>query len=139
MVETVRDVMSAPATAVTSETTIAEAARVMRDQGIGDVLVTSSDAVLGIVTDRDITVRATAQGLDPTMTPVGTCCSGELSVVEADAHADTVVHLFRDQAIRRAPVVDDGLVVGMVSLGDLARERDPDSALAEISSAPSNR
>lgn len=139
MAQTVRDVMTAQVTAVTAETTIAEAARLMRDQDIGDVLVTSSDAVLGIVTDRDITVRATAQGLDPTMTPVSTCFSGELSVVEADADADVVVDLFRDRAIRRAPVIDDGLIVGMVSLGDLARERDPESALADISSAAANR
>jgi CBS domain-containing protein len=138
MADTVREVMSTSAIAVAADATIAEAASVMRDQAIGDVLVTKDDTVLGIVTDRDITVRATAGGMDPT-TPVEICCSGDLLVVEADASAGDVVRLFRDRAIRRAPVVDDGLVVGMVSLGDLARERDPDSALAEISAAPANR
>jgi CBS domain-containing protein len=102
------------------------------------VLVTNSDTVLGVVTDRDITIRAIAEGLDPAVTPVGVCVSSELHVVDADARVGDVIRLFREQAIRRAPVVDDGLVVGMVSLGDLARERDPDSALAEISSAPAN-
>jgi CBS domain-containing protein len=137
--DVIRDIMSTQAVAVTADTSITETARVMRDQGIGDVLVVDGDAVLGIVTDRDITVRATAEGLDPDTTPVDLCHSGDLQVVDADASAGDVARLFRDRAIRRAPVVENGMVVGMVSLGDLARERDPASALAEISSAPPDR
>jgi CBS domain-containing protein len=110
----------------------------MRDREIGDVLVTRDDILLGIVTDRDIVVRGLADGLDPRVTPVEHCCSDDLVLVEADDRVSDVVALVRDRAIRRVPVTDGGRLVGIISLGDLARQRDPDSALAEISAAPAN-
>ena len=138
MADTVRDVMTLYPTAVPAETTLAQAAQLMRDKEIGDVLVTRGDRLVGIVTDRDLTVRATADGLDPRTTPVDSCVSPELVVMEADDAVGTAVDALRDRAIRRVPVVDGEVVVGIVSIGDLARERDPDSALAAISTAPAN-
>lgn len=136
--DTARDVMTPDPVSVPAETTLVDVARVMRDREIGDVLVTLDDVLLGIVTDRDIVVRGLADGLDPQVTPVEHCCSDDLVLAHADDRVSDVVALVRDRAIRRVPVTDGGRLVGIISLGDLARQRDPDSALAEISAAPAN-
>lgn len=138
MADLVRDVMTPYPAAVTADTTIADAARLMRDKGIGDVLVTRGDRLVGIVTDRDVTVRAVADGLDPSITPVESCVSSDLIVVEASDPVSDAIQTLRDRAIRRVPVIDNDVVVGILSLGDLAQERDPGSALGAISSAPAN-
>lgn len=138
MAETARDVMTPAPLSVTAETSVREAAELMRDRDIGDVLVTRDDALLGIVTDRDIVVRVLAAGLDPAETSIGTACSGDLVVVRADDSVADVIRLLRDRAIRRVPVMDDGRAVGIISLGDLARQLDPQSVLAAISAAPAN-
>ncbi|WP_308169632.1 CBS domain-containing protein [Acrocarpospora catenulata] len=136
--QTVRDVMTARPTTLPVDAPIIKAARLMRDQGIGDVLVTKEGRLCGLVTDRDIVVRAVAEGRDIGITPVGALCSAHLVTVRPDQNADEVVRLMRERAIRRIPVVEDDRPVGIVSLGDMALERDPDSALSDISSAPPN-
>jgi CBS domain-containing protein len=137
-VETARDVMTPAPLSVSAETSVLDAAKLMRDREIGDVLVTRDDVLLGIVTDRDIVVRVLAAGLDPDKTPIDTACSGDLVVVRADDSISDVVRLLRDRAIRRVPVMDEGHAVGIISLGDLARQLDPQSVLAAISAAPAN-
>lgn len=107
----------------------------MRTQNIGDVVVADGQEVVGLLTDRDITVRAVAEGVDPMAVSVRSVCTpGPLVVAPDDPVADAVA-LMREHAVRRLPVVEDGLPVGMVSLGDLAEARDPGSALADISRA----
>jgi CBS domain-containing protein len=138
MTETARDVMTPDPVSVSADASVSEAARLMRDCVIGDVLVARDGILLGIVTDRDIVVRVLAEGLDPESTPVAQAFSGQLVVVRADDTVSSVVRLLRDRAIRRVPVMEDGHAVGIISLGDLARELDPESALAEISAAPAN-
>ena len=138
MTHTARDVMTPDPVSLSAQTSLSDAARLMRDRDIGDVLMVRDDLLLGIVTDRDIVVRGLAANLDPETTPIERCCSGNLVVVRADDRIGDVVRLIRDMAIRRVPVTDDGHLVGIVSLGDLARQRDPDSALAAISAAPAN-
>jgi CBS domain-containing protein len=138
MAETARDVMTPAPLSVSAETSVFEAAGFMRDHEIGDVLVTRADALLGIVTDRDIVVRVLAAGLDPRETPIETACSSALVVVRADDSVQDVIRLLRDRAIRRVPVMEDGRAVGIISLGDLARQLDPQSVLAAISAAPAN-
>jgi len=116
-----------------------EAARIMRDQNIGDVIVTTNDgSVCGIVTDRDLTLAVIAEDRDPTSMTVGDVCNHRVESIRSDEPVDEAVALMRNHAIRRLPVVDDGQLVGIVSLGDLAMERDPRSALADISDAPPN-
>jgi CBS domain-containing protein len=120
-------------------TPLRDVARLMRDQQIGDVLVTQSDGKLcGIVTDRDIVIRAIADGMDLEKTSAGDICSEQVVTLEPDADIDEAVRLMRERAIRRIPVVRDEVPVGIVSIGDLAVDRDPDSALADISAAPPN-
>jgi CBS domain-containing protein len=119
--------------------TVAEAARCMVERDIGAVLVEDASGLVGMVTDRDIVVRAVARGRDPEGTPLTEICSEPLMTVGPDDDVDRVVEIMRERAVRRVPVVDAAQqAVGILSLGDLARDRDPRSALGQISSAPPN-
>jgi CBS domain-containing protein len=139
MAQKVREVMTPHPVTLAPDATLVDAARQMRAKDIGDVLVVGGDGRLrGIVTDRDIVVRALADGLSADSTTLGEVCSPDLAVVAPDDDSDRAVELMRDRAVRRVPVVDRGELVGVVSLGDLAIEKDPGSALADISAAEEN-
>ncbi|MBC9727623.1 CBS domain-containing protein [Streptomyces sp. TRM68367] len=140
MTRKVRDVMSPGTAAVEPMTTVARAARLMREQDIGDVLVAYDCDLFGVLTDRDIVLRTVAEGRDPSATPVGSVCTHPPVVTLSPADTtDHAVELMRQHAVRRLPVVEHGgCPVGMVSLGDLATTEDPHSALADISKAPPN-
>lgn len=138
MPESIRDVMTGAPRALDARATVQEAAQAMFDDDIGDVIVCGGDAICGIVTDRDITVRAVAPGKDPSSTKLGDICSKDLATLAPDDTVDDAVRLMRDKAIRRVPVVEDGKPVGIVSIGDLAIDLDRESALADISKAPAN-
>jgi CBS domain-containing protein len=120
------------------DASLTEAARLMRDRGIGDVIVVEGDRAAGIVTDRDIVIRGVAEGNDPDATRVGDVLTGELAAVAPDDPIDRAIQLMRERAIRRLPVVESGKPVGVVSLGDLAVSEDRSSVLADISDAPPN-
>lgn len=138
-VSRIRDIMAEELTTVPASSTVSNAAMKMRDGKIGDVLVVDDRRhVTGILTDRDIVVRALAEHADPDTTRVGDVCSSEVVTIDPDEDVHEAVKLLRHYSIRRLPVVDDGALVGIVSMGDLAREIDRRSALAEISSADSN-
>ena len=115
----VRDVMTPGPIGVDYYQTIGEAARAMRDWGIGAVLVVHDQALYGLVTDRDLVVRAVAgaKGHDEAVGPLST---PNLIGVGADADTAEAERLMRGNAIRRLPVIEDGQVAGLVSLGDLA-------------------
>jgi CBS domain-containing protein len=139
MAQYLREIMTQKPLTLQTSDTITAAARTMRDGNIGDVVVLENGQIRGILTDRDIVVRALAEGLDPSRTTVGEVCSRELTTLSpADSIAEAA-SIMRDKAIRRLPVVEDGRPVGIVSLGDLAVERDPRSTLGGISAAPPNR
>jgi len=137
---TVRDVMTKNPLSLPESASLSQAARAMRDSHIGVVLVTdSSDKLAGLVTDRDIVVRAIAEGQDPNHVPLSRVLSKPEYELEADAPIDRAVKMMSDAKVRRLPVVDEqGRCIGIVSLGDLAVARDPKSALGRISGAPSN-
>jgi CBS domain-containing protein len=122
-----------------SETTLAEAARTMREQDIGDVVVADGPALTGLVTDRDIVVRAVAERFDPASTTIGEIVTKDLVTVRPDDSIQAAALLMRDPAVRRVLVCDDekGLV-GIVSIGDLAEQIDPESVLGGISKATPN-
>lgn len=138
MAQTVKDVMTSDLVACDAGTPLIDAARLMRDRGIGDVLVSDGNDFRGIVTDRDIVVRGVAEGCDLASGTVGDVCSGEIKCATPDMTIDDAARMMRDHAIRRLPVMSGGKAVGVVSLGDLAIERDPSSALAGISAARPN-
>jgi CBS domain-containing protein len=123
---------------VASTSSLEQAARRMRDAGIGNVIIMDGEQITGILTDRDIVVRAVAEGWDPASTPVGEVASRDLTTVAPTDPLESAVALMRERSVRRLPVVEDGRPIGIVSLGDLAVERDPDSALGDISAAPPN-
>jgi CBS domain-containing protein len=132
----VRDIMTTSVIGLGEEASLVEAARHMRLNDIGDVLLLDGDSVRGIVTDRDIVVRALAADKDPSTTTIGEIATADPVTIGPDEPAAHAVQLMRDRALRRLPVCEDGHVVGVVSLGNLAVERDPESALADISTAP---
>jgi CBS domain-containing protein len=137
---TVEDVMTTDLCALPAGSTLVQAAREMRDRDIGDVLVIDDDGYLaGIVTDRDIAVRAVAEGRDPSGVSVDEICTSEVLITTSPAdEVAAAAEVMRQAAVRRLPVVDAGKVVGMVTLGDLAIQADPSSALADISQDPPN-
>ena len=138
MATTVDQVMTHDPRTISKSDSLADAAKQMRDADIGAVLVEDSGKLAGIVTDRDIVVRAVADGRDPSSVKAGEICSGNVATVTPDQTLEDAVKLMRDQDVRRAPVVQDGKPVGILSLGDLSVERDTGAVLADISSASPN-
>ena len=137
MAKKVRDVMSKEPIMLSGSTPIIEAARQMRAANVGSVIVEDGARTSGIVTDRDIVIRAVAQGRDPATTPLSEICTTMLATVSPDDKLDRAIDVMRKQSIRRVPVMDSaGKTVGIVSLGDLAIERDAKSVLGQISAAP---
>jgi CBS domain-containing protein len=138
MAQQIREIMTLNPVALPGTTSVYEAARAMRDAEIGDVIVIEHQQVCGIVTDRDIVVRTVAEAQDPAATTLADICSHSLLTVTPMDSVEEAVRLMRTHAVRRLPVVEGGQAVGIVSLGDLAVERDPNSALGGISAAPPN-
>lgn len=139
MATKVRDIMTGSPTSVSPDLDLATVARTMRDEDIGNVLVIDDEDLQGMVTDRDLVVRALAGGLDPSTTKVGGICSSVTVTIGPDDDLDTAVQLMRDRAVRRLPVMENGRPIGIISLGDLALEKDARSALAHISAAKPNQ
>ncbi|KAF4407623.1 MULTISPECIES: CBS domain-containing protein [Streptomyces] len=139
MVQQVREVMTGRPVTVRPDTPVAEVARRMRDEDIGAVVVAEEDQVKALVTDRDLAVRILTESGDTGAKTVRDACSPELVTVSPQDSVDKAVELMRGHAVRRLPVVEDGRAVGIVSLGDLAVERDPESALSHVSAADPNR
>ena len=138
MAQSIREVMTADPRTVESSATVADAARAMRDGDVGSVVVIENGKVAGIVTDRDIAVRVVAEGRDPDATRVSEAATMNPVTLTVDQSVDDAIRLVREQNIRRILVVQDDRPAGIVSLGDLAIERDTGSALADIASEPPN-
>ena len=137
--QTIDQVMTRDPVTVDEDSPVREAARMMSEANIGDVLVSRSDgSICGIVTDRDLAIKVVAEGADPNTMTVREVCTHTLESVQSGDPVGKAVSVMREKAIRRLPVIDDGALVGIVTIGDLAMERDPDSALADISEAPPN-
>ena len=140
MPQSIREVMTPDPVALPATSTVQDVAKAMKDADVGPViLLDEAGQVCGMVTDRDITVRAVAEGMDPSQTQAEEICSKQVTTLSPDDTVGDAVSLMRDQAIRRLPVVQGSRPVGIVSIGDLAIETDPDSALADISASPPNQ
>ena len=134
----VREIMTRDVISLQVDTTLEEAARTMRERDIGNVVVAEDDRLVGLVTDRDIVIRAVAEGMDPTSATLASVTSRDLVAVQPDDTAQSAALLMREQAVRRVLVVDEQGLCGILSIGDLATEIDPDSVLGGISGAPPN-
>jgi signal-transduction protein with cAMP-binding, CBS, and nucleotidyltransferase domain len=135
--ERVVDVMSLAPVKVRPTDSVAKVAALMREKDIGAVLVDGGGEMTGVVTDRDLVVRVLADGGSPS-TMVSAACTMNPLCLNPEDDVDAAIETMRAHAIRRVPVVDRGVAVGMVSLGDLARLRDPESVLGQISTAEPN-
>jgi CBS domain-containing protein len=139
MAQSIREVMTENPAMLEADATVDDAAHMMKQQNIGDVLIGDNGTLTGIVTDRDIVTRVLAAGKDAKTTTLRDCCTSDnLQTLAPDASVGDAIQLMEQHAIRRLPIVDNGNPVGIVSLGDLAVERDPESTLADISAAPAN-
>lgn len=139
MAETIAEIMTTGDLATVERTeSAAEAARRMAAADAGDVIVLDNGAFSGILTDRDIAIRLVARDKSPA-TPVSEIASDvDIVTVTPQTSLDEAIELIRSRSVRRLPVLERGRPVGVVSLGDLAMERDPNSAVADISAAPGN-
>ena len=118
--QTISEVMSSDVQTISPEATIEEAAQEMRDGDFGLVPVVEEDQLLGVVTDRDIAIRAVAEGRDPS-TPVREIMSEGVVWAKEDDSVEDAARIMSEHQIRRLPIVDaDQRLVGIVSLGDFA-------------------
>ncbi|RZU36115.1 CBS domain protein [Streptomyces sp. BK022] len=138
MAQQVRDIMTSDLVTVEPQASVATVARLMRDEDVGTVLVTEDGHLRCLVSDRDLVVRAFAEGVDPDRTTVIEAASEDLVTIGPDESVDHAVELMREHAVRRLPVVEGDEAVGIIALGDLAIERDETSALGDISAARPN-
>jgi CBS domain-containing protein len=145
MPQMIRDLMAKDVITLEAGATVREAARLMRDKDTGSIIVTRSEQLKGILTDRDIAVRAVAEGRDPDEVTVGEISTDSVATVPPDATVDDAINILREKKVRRVPVVDGGVGRhgGHAVRRDLADrhlilERDENSALAEISAAAPN-
>ena len=117
----VADVMTRRVVYLPDDTPVDEAAQAMRDQGIGDLVVTHGSTMVGLVTDRDIVIRAIAEGLAPRTTTLASIATHELIMVEQSATVEEAVQAMRNRGVRRLLVCDaDRKLVGIISLSDVA-------------------
>lgn len=127
----IRDIMTTQVELIGPDTSLAQAARKMRDADIGALPVGENDRLVGMVTDRDITVRAVAEGRDPNTTPVREALSAHTIYIFDDQSTDEAARMMAEQQVRRLPVLNrDKRLVGIVALADLACEGGDDSLTA---------
>ena len=141
MAQSVRDAMTENPRSIGASASVAEAARLMREEHIGSLPVTDDKKLVGMITDRDITTRVVAEAGDPKVTSVGDVYSRDLISVEPDKDLEEAVQLMARHQVRRLPVVENGRLIGIVAQADIAltlRENEKKTGeLVEAISEPS--
>ncbi|MFC5548672.1 CBS domain-containing protein [Massilia aerilata] len=136
--QTIQDVMTRDVQSISPQETIQRAAQMMDELNVGSIPVLDGRKLVGMITDRDITVRATAAGQAPGSTRVGDVMSTDVRTCSPNQSVDEVLGQMGDVQIRRVPVVDaqSQEVVGIVSMGDMATKHSGgiERALEEVSS-----
>ncbi len=129
----VRDIMTKKLTTIAPESSLSDAACMMRDQDIGSVAVGSETSLEGFLTDRDIVIRAVSEHRDPDSTPVREVMSEDVAWCDTDASLKDAARIMEEKKIRRLLVKDkEGQPVGILSLGDLAVRDIGHDAAAEV-------
>jgi CBS domain-containing protein len=139
MANSVRDAMTEDPRSIGKSVSVVEAARLMREQDIGSLPITDDEKLVGMITDRDITMRVVAEGGDPKVTWVEDVYSRDLISVEPDNDLEEALRLMARHQVRRLPVVENGRLVGIVAQADIALREDETKTgeLVEAISAPS--
>lgn len=117
----VHELMTRDPAILQPESTVAEAAVVMKREDCGSLPVVKAGKLVGIVTDRDIVLRAVAAKKDPAQLSVSEIMSNDPVIVTSETTADDATKLMSEKQVRRLPVVDDGRLVGILAIGQLAR------------------
>jgi CBS domain-containing protein len=121
-----KDIMTRKPKSVTPETSVREAARLMKEEDVGVLPVVDrdgSDRLIGIVTDRDIAIRHVAEGHDSSSCPVSEAMTSSVSTAREDDDVDSVMDLMGNEQVRRIPVIDErGGLIGIVAQADIVRE-----------------
>jgi len=127
----VRDVMIPSVVTIEVSATLVDAARRMKEANVGVLPIVDGGILRGIVTDRDLVVRAMAEGVDPARTPVGDCATRDLVCARPDSTIEEAMEVMADCQVGRLPVVDEqSRVVGILTLSSMAlRSREGDEAL----------
>ena len=140
--KTARDIMSTNVECASVNDTLTEAAKKMRDLDVGALPICGDDNRLkGMLTDRDITVRAVAEGMDPSTVKVSELAEGKPVTIGADDSLEEAMRTMTEHDVRRLPVIDGHDLVGMISQADIAQNlsgSETGNLVADISSAPSN-
>ena len=126
----IRDVMTSNPRCVTPDDSIENAARIMRDEDTGVVPVVENGRPVGLVTDRDIVVRAVADGGQMNR-PIREICTGAVVSATPEMSTREAAQLMSDHQVRRLPVIENERLVGIVSIGDLAVKEGKDSRIAD--------
>lgn len=133
----VSEIMTATVESVTPETDLVMVARKMKDLNVGSLPVVEGSRLLGIITDRDIVIRAAAEGKNLQNEQARNILTPDPTTIDADADVSEASHLMAQEQIRRLPVVQGGNLVGFLSIGDLAvdvgRDKLVGDALEKIS------
>ena len=125
MAKSVRDLMSSNPHSVSSDASVVDAARIMRDEDVGLVPVVDGDRLVGTITDRDITIRVVVEQKDPQSVKVADVASTDLVTVDPQQDLDQALRLMAQHQVRRLPVVEEGgRLVGIVAQADVARAAD---------------
>jgi CBS domain-containing protein len=132
----VKEIMTREVKTVSPSDTIEKAAQIMKSIDCGSVPVVEGDRVVAMLTDRDIVVKAVAQGKSPEFA-VKTCMTAPVVTIRADTEAQTAADMMADNQVRRLPVIENNKLVGILAIGDLARKHifvsESGRALSEIS------
>jgi CBS domain-containing protein len=132
----VRDIMAKDVMSLTPQTTIAEVAQSMRSMDVGSVPLVQDGRLVGVITDRDITIRVVADGLDPHLETAERHMTRDPITASPDWSSDQAAQTMAREQIRRLPVVENGMLVGYLALGDLAiqnKDRKVGETLEQIS------
>lgn len=136
MAATMRDIMTPAPVCLTTADSVYTAARAMSEHETGTVLVLSDGVLVGILTDHDIAVRVLAEDRDPRTTSAGDICCRDFAVLSPGASVADAARLVRERAVRRIPVLHDGIPVGLVRVGDLTPEPESRAGLSAVPAAP---
>lgn len=129
---TAREIMTADAVCVGENETLADAARKLRDLDVGSMPICGDDERLqGMLTDRDIVVRAIAEGLDPSTTVAAELAQGKPVTIGADDDVSEALATMKEHKVRRLPVIDGHRLIGMLSQADIARNL-PDDRVGDL-------
>lgn len=124
----VREIMTTDVATASPDTTLEEIATMMRDEDTGAIPVVEENELIGVITDRDIVIRCIAEGRKAAEATADDVISENIETVEPDVDVDEAARLMAQKQVRRLPVVENGRLVGMLSLGDIAVKESDETA-----------